>query len=192
MTGLSAILMAFIILFTVPATVGKTVAVPPDIPIEGEVRFERVTDVLEGEVDGLYAEDLLLLLPYLGRMPEDVGIPDACVRYPYEGATYYSITVDGYLFGRHAYGAIDSGVVNEPEDRTMDAVRLYSYDLDYETLAGGLKALYGEPFDTGDEPYAAANGGAVHWERYRTAYGVICLDMGSVRDFMIIEFCANE
>ena len=52
--------------------------------------------------------------------------------------------------------------------------------------------LYGEPYETGEEPYAASNGGVVYWSDYWTGEGIIHLSAGEESDFYSFSYRPAE
>lgn len=147
----------------------------------------KVESILDGVVDGLYADDLLALRELLGKLPEEAGIPEECVRYLYKGASYYEIEVDGLLFGKHAYGTAYSEIEEEDAQRTLRDINLYSYDLNYPECYEALEKLCGGPVSSEDEPYVASNGGAVHRDTFDAGNAYVSLQMASNNDWILIE-----
>lgn len=61
-----------------------------------------------------------------------------------------------------------------------------------QTALDGLNALYGEPYETYEEPYVASNGGVTFHYRYWTGEGTVALSYGANNDFYVFRYQASD
>ena len=128
----------------------------------------------ENDTDIYHIDDALGCLYWLGRTYEEIGISEN------ELNTYGDLDFTSFLFAETVEGSCHSA-------DTIYDISLYSYDLDMERCSEGFSKLYGEP-ETGEEPYAAVNGGAVYWERFDADPYYIHISQGSENDWIQIRF----
>lgn len=92
-----------------------------------------------------------------------------------------SLTVEG----RWGEGSVWF-TTDENGSSRVESMSLYVSEPDYDTVRDLLIEQYGEPTDEGEEPYAAANGGAVSYCWFEHPEGELRLSAGSEQDFSTI------
>ena len=118
------------------------------------------TDVIDNEPEIIEIGDIRNAFSWVGAPFSETGLPEE-----YRNVT--GIKYTGTLFGAPANGSIYCSVYDK-KDRTIAEITVYveNEDLAMTDCIEELKKLYGEPVNTGEEPYAEVNGGSVYWERY--------------------------
>ena len=107
------------------------------------------------------AGDLLACRDWIGKSADELALPDAVL-----GAQrlYSIVAVEGTLCGAPGYGtAYFSGT----DETVVSAVYLHSRSLSYASCFEALRALYGEPFEQGEETYSGPVSGTALWSKFR-------------------------
>ena len=156
---------------------GSAEASPDDTDVEDSVSQTK---------EPYHVPDIQTAFDWTGRPVSALGI-----HHSYVGGN--GIRIDGELFGSHAEGEAFYAVPEE-EEKVIGGITLY---LNEDDLPAGnclkqMKELYGAPTAEGEEPYAAANGGAVQWAEYDTGIGIIRYSMGSENDWYSLTYTLKE
>ncbi len=135
--------------------------------------------------DGVKVADLMEARAFIGLTAREAGIPESVIAASEGmGKTY----VDGRVFGEEDYAVIYFGADADGGPETVESVWLHVKNTPFEKCREELSALFGEPYDEGEEPYAEANGGAVMWARFSDGDTEVLLSGASERTYTEIEF----
>ena len=132
-----------------------------------------------------YLENLIDSFGWCGMPADNLGI-----HHSYIGD--YGIEIEGNLFGGYACGTAGFAIPGT-EEKIINDIYLYvqNSDLPAEDCLTRIQDLYGLPVDQGEEPYAAANGGTVTWNEFKTGNGKLKFSIGSENDWYQLEFTWN-
>ncbi len=144
------------------------------------------------DADGATAEnpyhvpDLMTAFDWCGHPVSRLGI-----HHSYVGET--GVRIYGELFACPADGKAFFDA-EAKEENTIGSVALYLNEdaLPSEKCMEQLEELYESPFDEGEEPYDAANGGAVRWMVYDTGSGELRYSRGSENDWYSLTYTPKE
>jgi len=127
---------------------------------------------IEPAAEVLHGDDLEVTLDWLGKPAAELSLSAETVSTRYEVETVFNAdAVTGTLW-------VEAGRVQD--------IHLYLNSIGYEELRDWMIERFGEPTEEGEEPYAAANGGAVSFAWFRHPSGTLCLRAGSENDFLEI------
>ena len=144
-------------------------------PKEKKVVIARIEDGI------LYIDDLHSTFSWVSKPFAETGIPEE-----YRNVT--SVKLKGNFFGAPADGSLYTSPYDD-KGRTIAEINIYIYndDLSWENCVAKLHELYGEPVNTGEEPYAEVNGGSVYWEYYDDGERSVTISTGSENNWYQIE-----
>ena len=127
---------------------------------------------IEPAAEVLHGDDLEVTLDWLGKPAAELSLSAETVSTQYEVETVFNAdAVTGTLW-------VEAGRVQD--------MHLYLDSIGYEELRDWMIERFGEPTEEGEEPYAAANGGAVSFAWFRHPSGTLCLRAGSENDYLEI------
>ena len=150
--------ITLVVLAVVLAAVFFVLAVP-EIFVPAEAPRESA------DIPAYQAGDLLTCQSFLGKSAEDLDLPEAVL-----GAQrlYSIVALDGTLFGVPAYGTVYFSLTDGSGRETAGAVYLHAQTLPYKTCFDALCALYGEPYEQGEELYTGPADGTALWSKFRS------------------------
>ena len=128
-------------------------------------------------------ENVLDCAEFLGRDMNSLGVDE---KY-FSESVYEKLDFTGNFFGVKADGTMFFSDEGENGEKVPTTAYISLRSLDYDTAVENLKTIYGEPTNSGEEPFARANGGAVLWTDFESEKYNIKLSSASERDYIELD-----
>lgn len=137
-------------------------------------------------VEILYADNLEMAANWVGVSQTQLDVSDS--YYKYDGS-FASGEVVLDVFGYHCQGDIYLQKLNG--EYVTTAITATVDGIEFEELSECMRAEYGEPKNSGLEPYAKDNGGEVTWQTYEIGEIVVRISIASEEDSIRLKMAAE-